>query len=469
MPAIRSRASKVGRDLPFADYRLGVPIESLNGSDLAAWQKHAGNRAANWTKATGFAAKDGEVCFLPNPQGNLARVLVGRGGEPGLWTFAGLPAKLPAAIYRIADDLPAKVARMAALGWALGSYRDDRYRKEPRRQMARLMWPKQLDRAELTRTVEATYLIRDLINTPASDLGPAELAAAARQIAMVHGARCSVIEGRALERDWPSVHAVGKGSVRGPRLIEIKWGRRGPKIALIGKGVCFDSGGYDLKPSANMLTMKKDMGGAAHVLGLAHMIMGAKLPVQLRVMIPAVENMVSGTAYRPLDIIRSKKGTTIEVGNTDAEGRIILCDALYAADLDKPDLIVDFATLTGAARVAVGTDLPAYFCRQDALAGELESAAREERDPVWRLPLWEPYRKQLDGKLADMNNVAGSTFGGAVIAGLFLADFVRPETDWIHLDIMAWNNSTRPGRPEGGEAMAIRAVYALIAERAARK
>ncbi|HYC14728.1 MAG TPA: leucyl aminopeptidase family protein, partial [Stellaceae bacterium] len=310
-------------------------------------------------------------------------------------------------------------------------------------------------------------LARDLINTPAEDMGPAELSGAAETLAGKHGARFSVLIGdELLSANYPMVHAVGRGSARAPRLIDIVWGDpKAPKLTLVGKGVCFDSGGLDLKPAQGMRMMKKDMGGAATLLGLAAAIMDARLPVRLRLLVPAVENFVSGTSIRPLDVIRTRKGLAVEIGNTDAEGRLILCDALAEADSEKPQLILDAATLTGAARVALGPELPALFANDDALAEELVAAGTAESDPLWRLPLWKPYRKLLDSKVGDLNNVSESGFAGAIIAALFMAEFVSPATPWAHIDTFAWNQATRPGRPEGGEALALRALYAALKRR----
>ncbi|MBF0391146.1 MAG: leucyl aminopeptidase family protein, partial [Alphaproteobacteria bacterium] len=312
-----------------------------------------------------------------------------------------------------------------------------------------------------------TILVRDLINAPASHMGPEELAAAAQDLAARHAARCRVVVGEALlNENWPAVHAVGRASDRAPRLIDLRWGdEQAPRVTLVGKGVCFDSGGLDIKPSSGMKLMKKDMGGAAHALGLAHMVMAANLPVRLRVLIPAVENAVSGRAMRPLDVIGTRKGTTVEIGNTDAEGRLILCDALAEADGEKPALLLDMATLTGAARVALGTELPALFSNDDKLAEDILRHGRRTRDPLWRLPLWAGYRRQLDSKVADLSSISDSPFAGAVTAALFLQDFVSPTTPWAHIDMMAWNGAARPGRPEGGEAMCLRALFALIAGR----
>jgi leucyl aminopeptidase len=318
------------------------------------------------------------------------------------------------------------------------------------------------------RLVSAIGLARDLVNTPANDLGPEELSNVAAGLAQKHGADFRVVIGDdLLDENYPTIHAVGRAAAphRQPRLIDLRWGEpTDPKLTLVGKGVCFDSGGLDLKPASGMKIMKKDMGGAAVALGLADAIMDAKLPVRLRLLIPAVENAVSADAFRPLDIIKTRAGLTVEIGNTDAEGRLILCDALAEAETEKPDLLLDFATLTGAARTALGPELPALFSRHDDLADTLFNAGREQQDPMWRLPLWAPYRKMLDSKIADINNASDSPFAGAITAALFLADFVSAETRWAHFDLYAWNPSAKPGRPEGGEAMVLRAAYAAISQ-----
>jgi leucyl aminopeptidase len=330
-----------------------------------------------------------------------------------------------------------------------------------------LFWPKGADKGLVRRTAEAIFLARNLINTPASDLGPAELAAAARRVAGHYRAAISVIEGDDLvKRNYPLIHAVGRASPRAPRLIDLTWGdAKAPKVTLVGKGVCFDSGGLDLKTASGMLMMKKDMGGAATLLALATMIMDARLPVRLRLLIPAVENSVSGNAMRPLDVVRSRKGLTVEIGNTDAEGRLILADALAEADAEKPALLIDCATLTGAARVALGPELPALFSNDDGLAAEILAQGARVADPLWRLPLWRPYRSMLESKTADINNAPESGFAGSVTASLFLEEFVAPTTPWVHIDSFAWNHKSRPGRPEGGEALALRALYAMIEAR----
>jgi len=451
-----------------------VPIVPLAKDAFEPWLAKQPMGTAAWLRGAGFAAEPGSFALVPGPDGALAGVAAGIDPAEGPWAYAGLPAQLPAGRYRIDVPLTTAQAEDAALGWALAGYRFDRYKRNGESrddQRGRvLVWPPRAERAAVARTVEAIVLLRDLVNTPASDMGPEELADAARAVARAHKAKVSVIVGDdLLKRNYPAIHAVGRASARAPRLIDLRWGTRGPRVSLVGKGVCFDSGGLDLKNAAGMKLMKKDMGGAAHVLALAHMIMAARLPLRLRVLVPAVENSVSGNAFRPLDVLETRKGLSVEVGNTDAEGRLVLCDALAEADSEQPDLILDFATLTGAARVALGPDLPALFCNDETTAEALLRHGRERHDPLWRLPLHAPYRKWLDSKVADLNNVSDGPFAGAITAALFLADFVRPETPWAHLDIMAWNPGARPGRPEGGEAMGLRATYALVEELAGRK
>ncbi len=443
-----------------------VPIQPVAKAELEKKLGKLPALEAQWLKAAGFTGAEGQVQLAPDARGGIARVFVGAGdGKETLWLLGDLPNRLPQGRYRLDAPYNARQATQAALGWALGAYAFTRYKKRENKAAA-LDFPARADRAHVERAAAAIWLVRDLINTPAADLGPGELAEAAQKLARQHGARCRVIAGDALlKQNFPMIHAVGKASARAPRLIDLAWGARGPRVALVGKGVCFDSGGLDLKPSAGMKMMKKDMGGAAHALGLASMIMAAKLKVRLRVLVPAVENMVAGNAMRPLDVLKTRKGLTVEVGNTDAEGRLILADALAEACRDKPALLIDFATLTGAARVALGPDLPALFANRDGLAREIERFAAAESDPCWRLPLWRGYKSGLDSKVADLNNVAESGFAGAIYAALFLDAFVDDAVPWAHFDLFAWNNKTRPGRPEGGEAMTLRALYALIERR----
>ena len=445
------------------------PIQLLTKSDFPRWLKAANASVRRWVQGNGFGAKPGEICVIPGRDGAPGRVLAGltgRGGPDDFWQIAGLPLRLPAGSYRLADEPEAALATRFAIAWGVGSYSFARYRKATR-VPAQLVWPRQADRAQVERVCRASDLTRDLVNTPAEDMGPGELADAAQRLARELRMEASVIVGDALlKKGFPLVHAVGRASARAPRLIELRWGKaEHPKIAVLGKGVCFDTGGLDLKNDAGMKLMKKDMGGAAHALGLARMIVEAKLPVRLRVLIPAVENSVSGSSVRPLDVIRSRKGLTVEIGNTDAEGRLILADALTAASEEKPELIVDFATLTGAARVALGPDLPPLFCNDDGLAGQLARHADAEADPLWRMPLWKPYRSRLDSRVADLNNISDGPFAGAVTAALFMQEFVDPQIPWAHFDIYAWNPLNRPGRPDGAETQTLRAVFAALAER----
>ncbi|HYD30719.1 MAG TPA: leucyl aminopeptidase family protein, partial [Azospirillaceae bacterium] len=382
-----------------------VPVTPIRKSTLESWLASQPPATRAWVTAIGFQGDTGATALVPGEDGKLARVLVGIEAPDAPWAFAGLPGSLPAGRYRLEADLDARAATRAATDWALACYAFRRYKKSEKT-WPELVWPHAADRAAVERAACAACLVRDLVNTPAADMGPAELAEAARTLGGEFGAAVTVIAGDdLLEKNYPAIHTVGRGSVREPRLIDITWGREtDPKVTLVGKGVCFDSGGLDIKPSSGMLLMKKDMGGAAHALGLARMIMMAGLPVRLRVLIPAVENMPSGSAFRPLDIITTRKGLTVEVGNTDAEGRLILCDALAEADAEKPALIIDFATLTGAARVALGPEVPALFCNDDTLAADLTAAGEAQGDPLWRLPLWQPYRKMLDCKIADLSS-----------------------------------------------------------------
>lgn len=443
-----------------------TPIWFVHSEDFDSVRKELGERERAFVTAGGFEAKPGRLFLLPGTDGKLAGVLFGieRPGESEIDRFRPglLPGLLPPGTYRFAN-LPHD-ARLAALAFVLGSYQFSRYRKpEPRN--IRLVLPNGVDGEDLTRIIEGVTLCRDLTNTPSNDMGPVELEAASRALAKQHGAKVQVTSGDALAKNFPLVSAVGGGSARAPRLIDFTWGKAGdPKITLVGKGVCFDTGGLDIKPDTGMLNMKKDMAGAATALALAHMIMARGLKLRLRVIIPAVENSISGTSFRPRDVYMSRKGISVEIGNTDAEGRLILADALALADEDKPALIVDFATLTGAARVALGPDVPPFFTDDDALAGQLMRASVAENDPLWRMPLWRPYETMLDSKVADLNNVATGGHGGAITAALFLRRFVAAKS-WVHLDIFAWTPTAKPGRPEGADCQAARAVYSLLCAR----
>ena len=451
-----------------------VPIVALTSKAYKDWSKRQAKATQAWLEATEFKPDAGNVALVPGRDGSLARVVLGLGSgssarDPNkatLWAYAALPAKLPKGRYAIDPELDAAEANDAALGWALATYRFDRYLSKSKG-FPTLVWPANADRKAVTRARNAIFLVRDLINTPAGDLGPAELADAAASVAAAYGAEIAVTIGEdLLASNYPAIHAVGKGSPREPRLIDMHWGDPdAPKLTLVGKGVVFDTGGLDIKTSGGMKLMKKDMGGAAAVLGLAQMIMDAGLPVRLRVLVPTVENAVSGTAYHPLDVLQTRKGITVEVGNTDAEGRLILCDALAEADSEKPDLLIDFATLTGAARVALGTELPALFSNDDEVANAILAAGDATVDPLWRMPLFHGYRRQLDSKIADINNIANVGTGGAITAALFLHEFVSRKTAWVHVDTMGYNLSAKPGRPAGGEALGIRAMFAMLAAR----
>ncbi|MCC6947463.1 MAG: leucyl aminopeptidase family protein [Bradyrhizobiaceae bacterium] len=445
-----------------------LPIWCVDADSWAAIRGGLPPAARGFADVAGFKPEAGNALLLPGGNGAVAGALFAfdkpsvRPRNPFLaGKLAGI---LPAGDWRFASPPPDP--RLAALAFGLGQYRFTRYRKSEAKDV-RLVLPDGVDGAELTRTIDAVFLVRDLVNTPSNDCGPADIEAAARAIAERFGASFRAVVGDdLLGENFSLVHAVGRASARAPRLIEFTWGdAKHPRVTLVGKGVCFDTGGLDIKPSSGMLLMKKDMGGAAHALGLAQMIMDAKLPVRLQVVIPAVENAISGEAFRPGDIFKSRKGDTVEIGNTDAEGRLILADALALAGENEPDLIVDFATLTGSARVALGPELPAAFTDDDDLAIAFARHADAEADPHWRLPLWRPYQSMLESKVADTNNVSSGSFAGAITAALFLSRFVGRAKSWLHLDLFAWNPSARPGRPEGGEAQTIRALFALLAER----
>ena len=435
-----------------------------------AWFADQSDSLKSWVTSSGFNAKSGTVCPLPGEDGTLVGVLVGLGEAPSLWDWAAIPGALSQGTYRLEANLQPSEANELVLGWELATYQFARYRKRSEG-LPILIWPNNCDQDAQEQTAKAIYLVRDLINTPASDMGPEELAAAAAELAGDHGAACRVIVGDdLLKQNYPAIHTVGRASPREPRLIDVTWGEdHHPKVTLVGKGVCFDTGGLDLKPSSGMQLMKKDMGGAANVLGAASMIMAAGLPVRLRVLIPAVENSVSGNAMRPRDVIITRKGLGVEVGNTDAEGRLVLADALTDACAEDPDLIIDFATLTGAARVALGAELPALFCNDEEMVAGLLGAAERTNDPLWRLPLWNRYKKHIESKITDLNNCPDNSYGGAITAALFLQSFVEPSIPWAHIDLMGWNQSPQPGRPEGGEAMGARAVFEFIRDRFGKK
>jgi leucyl aminopeptidase len=439
--------------------RSAVPLHAVTAKASRAFlaKQTRGGLAA----ASGFTGAAGQLAALPDAQkgnkGGIAAWVLGLGDGRDAFALAAAAEKLPAGIYKLGEVPESCGGANAALAWLMGGYVFARYKKSARPSV-KLVTPPGLDGAEVARIAENIFLARDLVNTPANDMGPAELEAAVRALAKKHGAKVAVVQGTALAKNYPLIAAVGQGSVRAPRLVELTWGKvNAPLVTLVGKGVCFDSGGYDLKPSSAMLTMKKDMGGAACVLAVAGMVMGGKLALRLRVLIPAVENSVSGNAMRPGDVFKSRKGLTVEIGNTDAEGRLILADALADADDDAPDLLIDVATLTGAARAATGMELPPFFTDDETLAADLSRHGAAQHDPLWR-----GYEDTLASRLADLNNNPAYNYAGAITAALFLNRFVAKTRSWAHLDIPAWIDRPRPGRPIGGEANGARAIYAML-------
>lgn len=417
-----------------------------------------------WARVNGFSGEAGRTLAVPGENGALAGALFGLGDGDGALALGVLAKALPEGDWHFASG-PAD-PQLAAIALVLGGYVFTRYSKKPGKTL-RFDLPAGADAAHVRRIADGVFLTRDLVNTPTSDMGPDDLEAAVRTLAEVHEAEVSVIKGDdLLVRNFPMIHAVGRASVGAPRLIDMTWGRQGaPKVTLVGKGVCFDTGGLDIKPSSGMLLMKKDMGGAANVLGLALMIMAARLNVRLRVLIPAVENSIAGNAFRPGDVLASRKGISVEIGNTDAEGRLVLGDALALADDEEPQLLIDMATLTGAARVALGPDLPPFYTGDEVLASDLAAASAAVEDPLWRMPLWQPYEAKLSSKIADINNVTTDGFAGSITAALFLKRFVERTASWAHFDIFAWSPADRPHGPAGGEAQCIRALERIISKR----
>jgi leucyl aminopeptidase len=450
-----------------------VPLWIVTDGSCAALLASLAPAQAAWAHAQGFTAERHRLLLLPTSEGAIAAAIWGLGAlrhvdELSPWDAAPLPDRLPAGTYRLATALCSHAATQFVLGWQLGGYHLVRFRGTPPKGAVAnaLLAPHGADSRYAQAAARAMAVARDLINAPANQLGPEELCAAALELAARHGGESRVVSGEQLAREYPLIAAVGGGSARAPRLIDCRWQRSGaPRVTLVGKGVCFDSGGLDLKPSAAMLLMKKDMGGAACALALAQLLLELDAPVQLRVLIPAVENSVGPSAYRPGDVWRSRKGLTVEIGNTDAEGRLVLADALADADEETPDLLIDLATLTGAARTALGPDLPAVFSNDEALGSELAELGRAQADPLWPMPLWMGYDDELGSRIADLNNVSASPFAGAIIAALFLRRFVTATPRWLHLDLFAWNPKDRPGRPLGAEAQCIRALYQLIRRR----
>lgn len=443
-----------------------TPLILVDKNGFAEWLKGQPERVRQAVAAQSFKGDGYQLAILPGEQAEWSVLLgVADVGDLSPWCLAKAAETLPQGTYRLAEGKPGP----AALGWLLGQYRFDRYKKDPVGKGARVLLTQEPARIEeIVLTAEATNLVRDLVNMPAGDLGPAELETAVRTVAEDCSAKLTVTSGAELERGFPMVHAVGRAasSDRAPRLIEFEWGNPAhPRVAIVGKGVCFDSGGLDIKNSAGMRLMKKDMGGAAHALALAMLVMRSGLPVRLHLLVPAVENAISGNAFRPGDVLQSRKGLTVEIGNTDAEGRLILADALTKAAEADPELILDFATLTGAARVALGPDLPALFANDDSLAEALLGASEAVSDPIWRMPLWKHYADMLSSDIADVGNASDQPMAGAVTAALFLQKFVPEQTNWAHFDTFAWRSSARPGRPKGGDALGLRASWSMLRRR----
>ncbi len=446
----------------FSDAKRGTPVYLIGADQFSDWIEAQDSAARNWVSVHGFRAQAGQTISIPGTGGAPIFAAIGLGNASARQRDRFLVAKgvgqLPEGDWELAGELADEQIKEAVLGWLLASYRFDRYRSvEPLR--ARLIRPNGIDSDHLLAIARGEALTRDLINTPASDMGPAELEAASRTLAKEHGAQIVAVEGDALlEQNFPMVHAVGRASARAPRLIDMRWGGKGPKLTLVGKGVCFDTGGLNLKPGVSMGLMKKDMGGAAAVLGLAHMIMATGMKVDLRVLIPAVENSVSGSAFRPQDILTSRKGLTVEINNTDAEGRLVLADALALADEENPDLIVSMATLTGAARVAVGPDLAPYYTDDDATAAAIAASGARVADPVWRMPFHDPYESMIEPGIADLDNAPKGGFAGSITAALFLRRFVDA-APYVHFDIYGWQPTAAPARPKGGVGQGARALF----------
>jgi len=448
--------------------QAAISIYPITALRLESWLSQQPRHIQQWAKTSQFKADSGQFCMVPKQDGHLECVLLGLADENDFWAFGALPSKLPEGCFTIEESELLKNAdqyQLAALAWGLGFYQFSQYKSEVQPRLAKLVLPKRVDQSSLEKFLAAIELTRNLINTPAEDMGPDALETAVLTVAKKFGASASVIKGeKILKEKYPAIHAVGRASTREPRVIDLKWGKNknAPKITLVGKGVCFDSGGLDLKTASGMLLMKKDMAGSAMMLSLAQLIMSHELPVQLRLLVGAVENSVAGNAYRPGDIIKTRAGKTIEVTNTDAEGRMVLCDLLFEACSEKPDVVIDFATLTGAARVALGEDLPALYAQPQSFADDLLKASRNVNDPIWQMPLVSQYKEKLKSEIADMVNAADSPYGGSITAALFLQAFVTPETKWAHVDVAAWNFKPKPGRPVGGDAFGVRAMFEYV-------
>jgi leucyl aminopeptidase len=444
-----------------ADAAYATPIIAIKTSDFANYLETLPAATRAWLNATDFRAHAHTHALVPHADGRIAQVLVGVRDGADVYALSHLPLVLPAGPYSLANHVVN--ADTAALSWQLGAYQFTRYKKA-KRAPATLAMPSNSPIGAWFLAFDAIKMVRDLVNTPTEHMGPADLADVAKAFAKEFGATFREVVGEdLLKENFPAIHAVGRASHRAPRLLELQWGNeKHPRVAIIGKGVCFDTGGLNIKGADGMRWMKKDMGGAAHALALARWIMAAQLPVRLHMLVPAVENAIAGNAYRPGEVVATRRGLSIEIGNTDAEGRVILSDALAYAAESKPEIIIDFATLTGAARVALGPELPATFSNRDDWFTKLEAASKATQDPLWRMPLWQNYNQMIDSHIADLNNTGGPQ-GGAITAALFLEHFVPKEQAWIHIDTFSWNARSRPGRPEGGEAQSLRAVFAMLA------
>ena len=445
------------------------PIWLVTKPRFHDWVEAQTPATRNWIAASGFKATEGASLLVPDPEGQLdGIVFVLAEQAKANYPLARLSESLPKGRYHLTGPAYGGETMHQALSWAMGTYAFSRYKpKKEAKTWPQLVIKDKANGTEASHIANAVFLVRDLVNTPANDMGPQELEEAARKLAEDHQAEITVTVGDdLLTQNFPLIHTVGRASPRAPRLIDLTWGSPDkPKVTLVGKGVCFDSGGLNLKPGSSMDLMKKDMGGGANVLGLGELIMGARLPIRLRILVPAVENAVSGNAFRPGDVLPSRKGLNVEIGNTDAEGRLILADALSLADEESPELLIDMATLTGAARVALGPDLPPFYTDDEDFASQLASASRDVADPVWRMPLWPGYDSSLKGKVGDVNHIADTGMGGSITAALFLKRFVERASSWSHFDIYAWTPKARPGQPVGGEAQAIRALYAVLRSR----
>ncbi len=440
----------------------GTPLTILHTDSYADWLAQQEQQTQNWLSSTQFSGKG--MSLIPSASGELAQAILVSNETESYWLCGDLVNQLPAGKYAITGT--DEQVKVAAFSWGLGAYTFDRY-KASGKVFPQLVLPTQIQADEALKMVRSVSIVRDLVNTPAADMMPQHLGEILEGLASEFGAEVTQIVGdELLEQNYPTIHMVGRASENLPRLIDLTWGDEdAPKVTLVGKGVCFDSGGLDLKPGAGMRLMKKDMGGAAHVIGLAHQIMASNLPIRLRVLVPAVENAVSANAFRPGDVIKTRKGITVEIDNTDAEGRLVLCDALAEANNDKPELMIDFATLTGAMRIALGTELPGFFSNDDQVAADITQSGLKVQDPVWRMPLHKPYFELTGSDIADLANCGKVPFGGAITAALYLEAFVDEDISWSHFDVMAWNNRKLPGRPIGGEAFGIRAVFDYLQTR----